>query len=129
MTAVDEGMRTRIRSALHAHAASATTRVSGIVAKAEQRCLLASRYVELTAQEVADAESALDVLQEQAAEQQAEDAGNLAVVRSVRAVHDEENEACVRRLLCRAAASVGDERAWLFLAALRGVHDLNRMFP
>jgi len=128
MTGVDEGMRTWIRTALHEHATPAIDRVRKTEAEAVQRRRLAQRYAARTAAEVVGAKSALDALHEQAARHRAEDASNLAVARSVRAMHNEKNETYVRQLLTRAAASAGDERAWLFLAAMRGVHDLNRMF-
>ncbi|MEV8597294.1 hypothetical protein [Streptomyces sp. NPDC052012] len=129
MAGVGTLMPTWIRKTLCTHAGSATTRLAQNEADAEQQCAVASRYADQTAEALAHADIELDDLLERVAAEQAEDAANLTVARSVRAIHSQRNETYVQHLLDRAAQSDGDERSWLFLAALRGIHDLNRMFP
>ncbi|GGN96490.1 hypothetical protein GCM10011579_098010 [Streptomyces albiflavescens] len=129
MTGVGTRMPAWIRTTLREHADSATARLAKAEADTERQCAVASRYADHTAEALARAVAELDDLLEQATEEQVEDAANLTVARSVRAVHSQRNETYVHRLLGRAAQSDGDERSWLVLAALRGIHDLNRMFP
>ncbi|MGC0344366.1 hypothetical protein [Streptomyces sp. SLBN-8D4] len=129
MTDVGTRMPARIRTTLREHADSTTARVAKAEADADQQRTVASRYGGHTAEALARAVAELDELLERASEAQVEDAANLTVARSVRAIHSERNESYVHHLLDRAAKSDGDERSWLVLAALRGIHDLNRMFP
>jgi hypothetical protein len=129
MTGVGTHMRAWIQTTLRAHAGSARPRLAKAEADAEQQCAVASRYAGQTAEALACADAELDDLLERAAEKQAEDAANLTVARSVRTVHNQRNKTYVHHLLGRAAQSDGDERSWLVLAALRGIRDLNRMFP
>ncbi|MEW1771797.1 hypothetical protein [Streptomyces sp. NPDC086777] len=129
MTGVGTRMPAWIRATLCAHAGSATARLAKADADAERQYAVASRYADQAAEALTCATAQLDELRERAAEEEAEDAANLAVARSVRAVHSQRNERYVHRLLSRAAQSEGDERSWSVLAALRGIHDLNRMFP
>ncbi|MFS4090990.1 hypothetical protein [Streptomyces sp. AF1A] len=129
MTGVGTHMPAWIRTTLREHAGSATARLAKAEADAGQQCAVASRYADRTTEALARATARLEDLRERAAEEEAEDTANLAVARSVRAVHSQRNERYVRHLLGRAAQSDGDERSWFVLAALRGIHDLNRMFP
>ncbi|MZF88209.1 hypothetical protein [Streptomyces sp. SID5643] len=129
MTGVGHDMPAWIRKTLCAHAGSAADQLSKAETDAEQQCEVASRYADRTAEALARVAAELDNLLEAAAEEEAEDKANLSVARSVRSVHSERNETHVQQLLERAARSDGDERSWLVLAALRAIHDLNRMFP
>ncbi|MFD5836190.1 hypothetical protein ACFWHV_21860 [Streptomyces collinus] len=129
MTDVGTRMPARIRSMLSEHADSATPRVAKAEADANAQCTVASRYAGHTGETVARTIAELDERLERASEAQVEDAANLTVARSVRAVHSQRNETYVHHLLDRAAHAEGDERSWLVLAALRGIHDLSRMFP
>ncbi|MEU5197750.1 hypothetical protein [Streptomyces scabiei] len=129
MTGVATHMPAWIRTTLREHADPPTARLVRGAADAEQQCVIASRYADHTAETLARAVAEMDDMLEQMTEERVEDEANLVVARSVRAVHSKRNETYVRDLLGRAMQSHGDERGWLVLAALRGIRDLNRMFP
>jgi hypothetical protein len=96
---------------------------------ARSRADTALRTAQRAAEAAATARDRADGTSRAAAEESAVDARTLAVARTVRTVHNTTNERYVRGLVEQAGAAVdGDERAILLLAALRGLHDLDRMF-
>ncbi|MFF4900773.1 hypothetical protein [Streptomyces sp. NPDC001068] len=129
MTAAGAHLPAWIRATLHTHADAASARLSEADAAAGRHCAVASRHVGRTAGALVAAVTELDGQLDRAAEEEAADSANLVVARSVRTVHDERNRTFVQRLARQAAQPDEDRRYWLLLAALRGIHDLNRMFP
>lgn len=128
MTNVADDLQTWIRSALKDHACPTVEAAEKQARAARRKVGLARRNAIALRAEEMTARQVLDTAREETAQEESEDARNLEVARSVRAVHNEQNEKYVRELLTRAGTAGDDERGLLFLAALRGLYDLDRMF-
>lgn len=128
MTNVADDLQAWIRCVLKGHARPTVEAAEKQVRAARRKVRLARRYAVALRAEEMTARQVLDAVREETAQEESEDARNLEVARSVRTVHNEQNEKYVRGVLARAGAARDDERGLLFLAALRGLHDLDRMF-
>jgi hypothetical protein len=128
MTNLADGLRAWIREAYAAHAAPAVETAGRQARDAQLRVDAARRNVDEAARGVAEAKRALAKVREAGARTKAEDDKNLAVARSVRAIHSEKNQQCVQILLGQARNAPADQRAELFLTALLAAYDLERMF-
>lgn len=121
-------LRPWIRTELSGHAAPALWSAEQRTTEATRRSALAAENLSQRQFDEKAVRAELAALRKLEAKAEKEDADNLEVANTVQTRLEQANARFVRSLLARSGDARDGDRGLLFLAALRGAHDLERMF-